>query len=318
MRKPFPGYESSIMAKLKTDSEEVCKARHEHFEATHRFEFTDVFRVEEYMIPVKSEGVERRIRIVAPADLPAGAPIILDIHGGAWMVDGIDGDNYRAAMLAMAVPAVVAMIDYRGSKPDGSLHFPETFLDVVAGYEWLIAHGDEIGGDSSRIGIHGSSSGANMAAGLAHYIRDNGLQQPCLNILNCPCVSTHILETASYWQHQDLHPGNAASTLIPESVYVGGFGSGHMNAYAFASEALSFEKLCPHFVITAEYDTLRDDGLKYAFRLLSAGVPTEVYSAPRVGHCFTAIPHPFTEQINELMATSFRREFGMLDEKRKR
>lgn len=151
-----------------------------------------------------------------------------------------------------------------------------------------------------------------MAAGLAHYLRDHRMQVPALTVLNCPCVSTHITETASYWQHRDIHPGNPVSTVIPESVYVGGFNGTAPNAYAFAAEATSFEKLGPHFVITAEYDTLRDDGMHYAQRLLDNGVPTEIYCAPRVGHCFSAKPHPFTDLINELMAMSFRREFGML------
>lgn len=307
---PFPGYEASITSKLKNDSPEVLKARHEHFESIHAFTFTDEYRVENFTIPGADGDIG--MRIIAPADLPEGAPILLDIHGGAWMAQGVDGDNYRAAMLAKAVPCIAVLVDYRGSKPDGSVHFPGPFMDVVTAYRWLCGHGADIGGDPKRIAVNGNSSGANMTAGLALYIRDHGWQTPCLSILNCPAVSTSVVNTPSYWQNEELHPGNPMASLMPEAVYLGGFDGTHANYYAFPANCDNFEKLGPHFVITAEYDTLRDDGLRYANRLLTFGVPTEIYSAPRVGHCFTGVPHPFSRLVNELMAMSLRREFGLL------
>ena len=100
--------------------------------------------------------------------------------------------------------------------------------------------------------------------------------------------------------------------VLSDAIYLGGFNGSRPSYYAFPGEAVSLEGLGPHFVIVAEYDTLRDDGLQYGFRLLEAGVPTELYSAPRVVHCFTAKPHAFTRQINELMATSFKRAFGII------
>ena len=310
-RKVFPGYEASILAKMTGDDPQIRQAKQEHFEAVHGYTFSDDFRVTEYKIPGIGDCGKRTLRIVAPKELRAGAPMILDIHGGAWISEGIEGDNFRVANLAKAVPAIVGVIDYHGSKKDG-IHFPIPLLECAQAYQWMIEHAEEIGGDPKRIGIHGSSSGANFAAGLALYLRDKEIQTPCLTVLNCPCISTHVTETMSFWQNRDLHPGNAAPGLIVESIYLGGYDGTTPNYWAFPAEACSFENLGPHFVITAEYDTLRDDGLKYGFRLLSAGVPTELYSAPRVGHCFTGKPHPFTDQINELMATSFRREFGML------
>lgn len=310
-RKVFPGYEASILAKMTGSDPAIQQAKQEHFEAVHSFTFTDEYRVTEYMIPGVEGCGERKLRIIALKDLEPGAPMILDIHGGAWISEGIEGDNFRAANLAKAVPAVVGVIDYHGSKKEG-IHFPIPLMECAQAYQWMIQHAEEIGGDPNRIGIHGSSSGANFAAGLALYLRDKEIQTPRLTVLNCPCVSTHVTETQSFWQYRDLHPGNAAPKLIVESIYLGGFDGTTPNYWAFPAEACSFEQLGPHFVITAEYDTLRDDGLQYAMKLFSAGVPTELYSAPRVGHCFTGKPHPFTDQINELMATSFRREFDML------
>ena len=67
----------------------------------------------------------------------------------------------------------------------------------------------------------------------------------------------------------------------------------------------------PHIVVAAEYDALRDDGLRYANRLLEHGVQCEIYCAARVGHCYNRIPHPYSDLLHDLMAAAFQREFHM-------
>jgi len=52
--------------------------------------------------------------------------------------------------------------------------------------------------------------------------------------------------------------------------------------------------------------------VRYGMRLLYIGVSCEMVVAPRVGHGFTTVHNHYTEQIHDLMATSFKREFGML------
>ena len=47
--------------------------------------------------------------------------------------------------------------------------------------------------------------------------------------------------------------------------------------------------------MVGEYDTLRDDGINYAVRLLQTGVPCEMVVAPRVGHGFCVVDHPQME-----------------------
>ena len=53
-------------------------------------------------------------------------------------------------------------------------------------------------------------------------------------------------------------------------------------------------------------------------RLLENGVPVELLMGGRVGHCFTAAPHPYTDQTHDAIATAFRREFGLLDHLKKK
>ena len=64
-------------------------------------------------------------------------------------------------------------------------------------------------------------------------------------------------------------------------------------------------------VVVAEYDALRDDGLRYANRLLEHGVQCELYCAARVGHCYNRFPHPYTDLLHDMMAAAYQREFHM-------
>ena len=58
---------------------------------------------------------------------------------------------------------------------------------------------------------------------------------------------------------------------------------------------------------------MRDSALQYAQRLLANAVPTELFLAGRVGHCFSCAPHPYTDLTHDLIAACFQREFGLLD-----
>ncbi len=65
-------------------------------------------------------------------------------------------------------------------------------------------------------------------------------------------------------------------------------------------------------VVVREYDTLRDDGMRYVNKLLESEVSREPILAPRVGHGFCTVKHPLTEWVHEGIAMSLRREFDML------
>ena len=48
----------------------------------------------------------------------------------------------------------------------------------------------------------------------------------------------------------------------------------------------SLAGLAPAYVMTAEFDPLRDEGIDYALRLLQAGVPTELHNYAGAFHGF--------------------------------
>lgn len=305
--KPFPGYERHLSGYLRDagPAEEGPRAAPPVFR-----DFPEGMRTEDRVIP-GGDGQEMKIRLYIPKGLPERPPVVLDIHGGGFVAGDLDTDNYRCAAIAARVPAIVAGVEYRLSGK--GVHFPAPLMDCHAAWQWLCGHAEAIGADSGRMGLHGSSAGGNLAAGLALYLRDHNEQPPALAVLNCATYTPAIEETMSFQQLRQLRMGPDNKALNAEAAYLGGYDGTRPSYYAFPALSPDLGDLCPHFIIAGEYDTLRDSALDYAGRLLRSAVPTELFLAGRQGHCFTAVPHPFTDLTHDLIAAAFRREFGLLN-----
>lgn len=313
----FPGYENHIASnRADKSSEEVQIRSKKQIEAMLSYELPEGMTMEDRIIPGPDEGQELQIRVFTPANLAEKAPMILDIHGGGFVAGTVAIDNARCIALAAKVSAIVVSVEYRLAGKDG-IAFPKPLEDCYTAYRYLHEHAQEFGGDANRLGLHGSSAGGTLAAGLALYLRDRNEIQPRLTVLNCPATDLNIHASLSMHQYKELKMGPSNKALGAEASYLGGYNGFLPSYYAFPKYCPDLGGLGPTMVIVAEYDTLRDSGLEYASRLLQTGVPTELYQAPRVGHCYTAAPHPFTDFTHEMMAWSFKREFGLLEDLKK-
>ena len=310
--KAYPGYEYHLNL-YQIIAHGTPEERERALEAQRRYisEYTkpEGMTIEERTIP-GGDGQDMTIRVYTPAGLPENAPVIMEVHGGGWVGGSLDIDNYRCIELATGTPAIVVGVDYRLTVP-GGVHFPQPLMDCYAALCWLGDHAGELGGDPKRIALHGTSAGGNLCAGLALYVRDHGGPELSLVVISCPCLTMD--NTFSKQQYAQYALGSPVKRQSPEQVYLGGADGTVPSCYAFPSYCTDLEGLPPHYIVVAEYDTLRDDGINYAVRLLQTGVPCELVAAPRVGHGFCVVDHPLTRWVHQGICASLRREFGLLD-----
>ena len=303
---PYPGYEEHVAATLLTD--ESGKVDPEFFpKAIRPYQLAEGMTQEDIQVPGPNSGQTIRLRVFKPAEREENAPVIMDIHGGGFTSGALETDNRRCVALARLTGCVVVSVEYRLVSDE--VRFPEPLLDCHAAYLWLTENAGQLSGDPKRIGIHGTSAGGCLSAGLALYLRDRGEQTPALTVLSCPRLD--IGPTPSKLQ---FGPLKASRNPYPQIGYVrySGLDAGVLPPYyAIPGQCVDLRGLGPHMVITAEYDPLRDEGLHYAMRLLENSVPCEILSAPRVTHGFCAIDHPLTDWVHKGIAASFRREFHM-------
>jgi acetyl esterase len=82
-----------------------------------------------------------------------------------------------------------------------------------------------------------------------------------------------------------------------------------LEPYAVPARAADLSGLAPAFVAVAEYDPLRDEGVRYAERLGEAGVDTNLVCYPGVVHGFMSSSHIASraEQAHDDLARALRR-----------
>jgi acetyl esterase len=210
-----------------------------------------------------------RARAYRPHD--AHAPgVFVWLHGGGFALGSLDSSDALARALAAASGCVVLSVDYRLA-PEHP--FPAGLDDCCAATRWASEHAAELGAPGGRVAVGGESAGGNLAAAVALRARERGDVRLALQALIYPMTVriAHGLPSRT--------GATGASWPTPEGIewlwdlYL----AGHDAADPLASPLLApaLDGLAPTLMITAEYDTLRDEGERYASRLLEAGVPVE-------------------------------------------
>jgi acetyl esterase/lipase len=106
-------------------------------------------------------------------DAPQGAPVLVYIHGGAWVI----GDKREQGLPLLHELArrgwVTVTINYRLS-PRAT--WPDHIVDCKRAVAWVRAHISEYGGDPGFIAVSGGSAGGHLSALLALTPGDRNFQ----------------------------------------------------------------------------------------------------------------------------------------------
>jgi acetyl esterase len=234
-------------------------------------------RVEDIEVPGASGSLHARV--YAPSREP-GLPLLLYLHGGGFVIGGLETHDSLCRQLALRSGGAVLSLDYRLAPEH---RFPAAHEDTVAVLRWLHAEGAAaLACDARRLAIGGDSAGGTLAAAAAIEARDAGLR-----------LALQLLIT----------PGTAAQ---------GGFASRERFANGFLLEARGIDWFFDHAIdraqrsdwrfsplhaddvsgvapaclIVAECDPLADENVAYADRLRTAGVPLQFDLVRGVTHDF--------------------------------
>jgi acetyl esterase/lipase len=94
------------------------------------------------------------------ADL-SGAPVLLQVHGGAWTIGSKDHQGIPLMLHMAARGWVCVAINYRLSPRDP---FPAQLVDVKRALAWVREHGPSYGADPAFVAVTGGSAGGHLAA----------------------------------------------------------------------------------------------------------------------------------------------------------
>ncbi len=211
------------------------------------------------------------VRIYNPVSVAEGdknLPVLVFFHGGGWAVGDLDTHDHVCREMAHRSSCVVISVGYRMAP---EFPFPAAIDDCVAALTWVGDNAAVLGCDRSRIAIGGDSAGGNLAAVVARRNRDRKGPEILLQLLIYPATDFGA-DTPSIRENGDGYILTKAAMDHFRGLYLEDDAE-WMSPYASPLLADDFENLPPAFVVTAEYDPLRDEGKAYADKLSAAGVP---------------------------------------------
>jgi acetyl esterase len=256
----------------------------------------DVARVRDRGI--EGPGGHVPVRIYEPAGAGTGPqPAVVYFHGGGWVIGSIDSHDPLCRALANAAGAVVVSVDYRLA-PEHT--FPAAAEDAYAATAWVAERAGDLGVDPGRIAVAGDSAGGNLAAVACLLARDRDGPAIAYQVPIYP-VTDHTLAYDSYPENEEWGPTSEAMGWFWDHYLAHEVDA--YNPYASPLWARSLSDLPPATVVTAGFDTLRDEGIDYADRLEGAGVDTTLRHYEGMTHGFmNIIAEPDLPRAREAVA----------------
>ena len=188
-------------------------------------------------------------------------------HGGGWVVNFVSSARAHLAELAMRTHSVVVAVNYQKA-PEHK--FPIPHDDCYVGLLWTISNAEKLKIDPKKIGVGGDSAGGNLASGVALRVRDEKNFKLAYQMLVYPCNGVDF-NSSSYLENAEGFGLSREGMMWLWDKYLNG-SEDYENPYAVPLSSKDTSGCAPAIIATAEFDVLRDDGIRYAELLKSHGV----------------------------------------------
>ncbi|TAM84393.1 MAG: alpha/beta hydrolase [Jatrophihabitans sp.] len=125
-------------------------------------------------LPYAPGGRRFELDVYAPAEPSgSGAPVLLQIHGGAWIIGTKDQQGVPLMMHLASRGWVCVAANYPLSP---RARWPEHLVAIKRAVRWIREHGAEYGADPSFLAVTGGSAGGHLAAMVALTANEAALQ----------------------------------------------------------------------------------------------------------------------------------------------
>ncbi|MET3519861.1 alpha/beta hydrolase [Mesorhizobium abyssinicae] len=232
--------------------------------------------VETTAIPAPAQDIP--IRLYRNAK-PQTAAMMLYVHGGGFILGGLDSHDDVCAELCARTGFEVVSVDYRLAPEH--LH-PAAFDDVMAAFEWAAAAYDR------PVLLCGDSAGGNLCAAVSHATRGHA-KKPVGQLLIYPGLGGDR-SRGSYVTHAEAPMLTVRDLEFYKHIRTGGEDRTGDITLAPLADA-DFAYLPPTVLITAECDPLSSDGEAYRDRVVAAGGHAYWFEEPGLVHGYLRARH---------------------------
>jgi acetyl esterase len=256
--------------------------------------------VKDFTIPCPGYRIGARVYSPTPNKKQ---PCLLFFHGGGWTLNDLDTHDKLCRSIAKKVEVVVVSIDYRLS-PENK--YPAAIEDAYTALTWVYFNAGLLNIETNKIAVGGDSSGGTQATVLCHLTRDRQGPKIAFQWMIYPVTDYYLPGTKSYIENERGYSMNKDfmvwfwNNYLPNNIDVN-------DPYISPLRATNFKNLPPAFIMTANYDPLRDEGEEYGKKLQEAGIKVRIQRYEDQMHGFLLQRHridnaskAFDEAVEEL------------------
>lgn len=214
-----------------------------------------------------------------------GRAMILWVHGGGRIV----GHPLQIAPAAIRSAHQLGILTATATYRKAPQHpFPAAHDDLLAVWQHLQTHADELGIDPHRIVLAGESAGGGLVAELTHRLHDLGGPQPAGQVLVYPMLDDRTAADRSLdgqhaiWSNTSNH--TAWKAWLGQEP-----GGDQVPPYAVAARREDLSGLPPAWLMVGDQDLFEAEGLRYVSRLRDAGIDAELFMIEGGFHGFFAV-----------------------------
>lgn len=216
------------------------------------------------------------LRAYFPGD-PVAGPVILFMHGGGWVIGGLETHHPVCTTIAAMTGLRVVAVDYRLA-PEHP--FPAAHEDCVAAARFVLGSPPELEAPVTGLAVSGDSAGGNLALHVASAMGPRGVLAQLLIYPWLDCTSP---DEGSYKAFGEGY--------ILDRKLLGRFLADYLPGADSAATALASPLLHPiptnlplTVILTAGLDPLRDQGRAMAGRMAQLGMEVHFMEAKGLIH----------------------------------
>jgi len=238
----------------------------------------------------RERGVTLKLDVYRHRSMPAGCPVLLQIHGGGWVI----GDKREQALPLMNHLAargwVCVSANYRLS-PHAT--FPDHLIDVKRAMKWVRENVANYGGDSNFLIVTGGSAGGHLAALVGLTANDPEYQPGFEDVDTGVNGCVPVYGVYDFTDRRGLRSDDGLARILEEQVMKGSLEE-IPEAYRKASPIDRIRVDAPPFmVVHGELDTLVpvDEARHFTESLRSLSTAPVVYvEVAGAQHAFELFP----------------------------
>ncbi|AGF85168.1 triacylglycerol lipase [Moumouvirus goulette] len=220
-------------------------------------------------IDIIGDEINVNINIFRPKNNKNRLPIIFYIHGGGWILGNNQTHGRLVTEICTKTNSTVVFVNYT---PAPEKKYPTQILQSLEALKYIYNNSDKLYLDPNNIIIMGDSVGGNMATVVTMLSHEKGGPKIKYQILTYP-VTDAAMDTQSY----EIYSNGPWLTKLSMRWFFDAYENdsnlrSNPTISPLRASIKNIQNLPPTLIITGENDVLRDEGEKYAHKLMQAGI----------------------------------------------